>query len=1210
METNEQIKAFRLEDIGGKHVAGAYFNMALENLANTVRYIFTHAGVELELLNALEYSSGKMYKVLGWFYTMNFESKEEKDNIWYNEIKKRLSKFYGYDNYAKVKATKPKLFLDNNKQEKIQQLMFKHIPALGPIMDTVAQYNSNIKKQKSNVLKENDLASIIKGVSFKDCLSALCLIASTLTDIRNFYTHKNPYNDQDSLARQKKEYREIMRYMEKVFTASRRIEKEHNMITTQEMEFLTSCKDLPQLPARYDRVPTGEMDRNGKSIFKMVEREDFYYKISTGNGVDKTLSDFGKLFFGCLFLSRHYARLFVDEERLFKNSPYHYNQNMIMREILTVYHINLPREKRIDPQSTKGALVLDMLNEISKCPKELYELLSKEGRSFFEKKTEIDEEEPVKMIRHSDRFPTLAMRYIDETEMFKDIRFQVRLGKFRFQFYNRQCIDGTMQVRSWQKEINGFGRIQEVEEVRKKKWSKLLQQRENILVEQEYGNIELEQLPNDTADSQPYVTDMRATYHIEANHIGMSWDLKDGMYIPYLKVKQDEAGNNKADVLQLVPMCTMSVYDIPAMLFYQHLYTKSNCVDVPSAEDIIKYKYEAIKAFYHAVSEGSSKSELLTIMKEKGLSKSELTDKIRKYLDTDNLPLKFFKKVEKEKLVKHAIQLLTDIAIDDEKRIKSFKDKKNKIGTSDNKYGKRGYADIRHGKLAQYLAQSLVKWQPTHDNGKDKLTGLDYSKLQAFLATYGQQSDIDMLKEVLMNARLIDSANPHPFIGDVLTKQPLHIEDLYLFYLESELKHTSLLKGELEENRNVDKVLGEIAFSSVNAEKWEKADSVDGYYHNYAKRFLTAGGQDTTVVLPDGLFTEWIIKLLKHDNRKNQQFIKLLSDDKPKNAAYIIQLYYKYVLGDGCQPFYDANNEKFSRAYRPFSVLADVHKGNELQPHYMTADDLSEQLKANLDERINLYVRQSRKLKTPKDKEEMKQVLKRQIDEVSKTEKAIRRYRTGDMVLYMTAKDLLVNILSEQFEETDLQVKERAEKKAKMLKLKNMGMDIEENTGLRFDYRYRTKDGNELKISQEGLSLKNYGNIYRILGDERMETLAQSLIDNGIRETTFAEISSEFANYDKERSEVFKVAHEIEQEAFDKCNLINDTGHTRNSFINMLIRLDYSRDDITLINTIRNAICHNSYQQIRLRELEETNDEDCKLPNIARNMRKAMRNMR
>ena len=944
----------------------------------------------------------------------------------------------------------------------------------------------------------------------------------------------------------------------------------------------------------------------------MVERDDFFYKISTGEGENKTLSDFGKLLFGCLFLTRHYARLFVDEERLFKNSPYGYNQDMIIREMLTIYHINLPKEKRIDPQSTKGALALDMLNEISKCPIELYEVLSAEGKSFFEiKSTESDDDDTVKMIRHSDRFPTLAMRYIDETELFKDIRFQVRLGKYRFNFYERQCIDGTQQVRSWQKEINGFGRLQEVEAEKKKRWKKLIQQRETVMTEQEYGNIELEQLPNDTADSQPYVTDMRTSYYIEANHIGMSWDLKNGMYVPALKVKKDEAGNNKADVVQLAPMCTMSVYDIPAMLFYQYLYQKSENMDLPSAEDIIKNKYEAIKAFYNALSEGVSKSDLLALMKEKGLTMADLTDKIKKYLDTDNLPLKFFKKAEKEKLVRHTIQLLSNIVADVERRVESFKDKKKRIGTPDNKYGKKGYADIRHGKLAQYLAQSLLLWQPTKANGKDKLTGLDYSQLQAFLATYGQQTDILMLETVLKNAKLKDSPIPHPFIGGVLAKQPKHIEELYLYYLESELRHASHLKQQLEENRDIDKNLQEIAFSGANMERWKMAETVDGYYQNYAKRCLVAGGQDTPVVLPDGLFTDWIIKLLKSDNRKNQQFIKLLNDNKPKNATYLIQLYYKYVLEDSCQPFYDANNKQFNRAYRPFSVLADQHKANELLPRFMTANEIAEQLKANLGNKIADYVRQNRKLKTPKDKEEMKLTLKRQIDEVSKTEKTIRRYRTEDMVLYMVAKDLFVKLISEDVIYKDIQVKERAEKKAKTLKLKNMGSDANEYTGLRFDYKYRTKDGNELLISQEGLSLKNYGNIYRALADERMETLALGLLEKGIKATTFAEITSEFANYDKERSEVFKVAHEIEQEAYDKCNLKNDdTGYVRNSFINMLIKLDYSEKDIDLIKSIRNAICHNSYENIDLIELEMTNEEECKLPNIARNMRKAMRNKR
>ena len=50
----------------------------------------------------------------------------------------------------------------------------------------------------------------------------------------------------------------------------------------------------------------------------------------------------------------------------------------------------------------------------------------------------------------------------------------MELGKFRFRFYEKIGVDGEKRMRTLQKEINGFGRLQEIEELRKKEWADML----------------------------------------------------------------------------------------------------------------------------------------------------------------------------------------------------------------------------------------------------------------------------------------------------------------------------------------------------------------------------------------------------------------------------------------------------------------------------------------------------------------------------------------------------------------------------------------------------------------------------------------------------------------------------------------------------------------------------------------------------------------
>ena len=453
----KQPQLFKIDD---KSVVGSYLNVARANFYKTMLHIFASVGIkgiydEEKIMHVLD----ALFKILSGKVT----ELTREQNDWSKHLRLR-----------------------NEQMVKMQQLLFRHLPMLGPIMADIASYKV-YKNKKSNVINDDEL---MRGVSLVECMEVVSLMAACLSDCRNYYTHFNPYNSNEELVKQYKRQEKVAGWLEKVFVASRRIDKKRNCITASEMEFLTGTDHYFQ-KKKIDEEgkPVIKKNKNGEPIINkrtgeyiyemtFIERDEYYFKISgtktvpgTNNHSDKivVLSDFGVIYFCSLFLSKTHIKLLVEQTKLFADgkSPFTEKENNIVREMLGIYRIRTPKGRRLDSKDSKTLLAMDMINELRKCPMQLYDVLSLEGKAFFEDKVVHENEQTQdvsKRLRYTDRFPHLVMRYIDQNELFRRIRFQVRLGHFRFNFYDKVSIDGKDDVRAWQKEINGYGRLQEIEE--------------------------------------------------------------------------------------------------------------------------------------------------------------------------------------------------------------------------------------------------------------------------------------------------------------------------------------------------------------------------------------------------------------------------------------------------------------------------------------------------------------------------------------------------------------------------------------------------------------------------------------------------------------------------------------------------------------------------------------------------------------------------
>lgn len=1248
----------------GKHVYGAYFNMARTNFVKTINYILPIVGVRGN------YSENQINKLIHALLLMQTGRNEEMT--------------------PEQKQWEKKLRLAPEQQTRLQKLLFKHFPVLGPIMADVADHKAYLNKKKSKVQTEDEAFEQLRGVSLPDCLEMIHLMAETLTECRNYYTHKSPYNTPSQLAEQYRHQEIIAKKLDKVVAASRRVLKEREGLSVNEVEFLTGIDHLHLVT------------ENGKKSF--VEYEDFYFSVwgkrdikgITMTGFDgkpttvdskfTALSDFGLLYFCVLFLSKPYAKLFIDEAQLFKFSPFTDNENMVMSEMLSMYRIRTPRLHKIDSRDNKATLAMDIFGELRRCPIELYNLLDpKTGQPFFHdevKRSNSYTPEVSKQLRYSDRFPTLALRYIDETEMFNRIRFQLQLGAFRYKFYDKECIDGRVRVRRIQKDINGYGRLQEVADKRQDKWSDLIQKREeqSVKLEHEELYINLDQFQRDTADSTPYVTDRRPTYNIHANRIGLYWEDSQNpkqfevfdenkIYIPELTINEE----GKAPVKMPSPRCTLSSHDLPAMLFYEYLREQEDD-NISSAEQIIIDYEDDYRRFFKAIVEGSLKPFKRTkefrdyLTKEyPRLRMADIPEKLQLYLCSHGLTFNNKPETVRERLDRLTLQHLEERELRVQRRLEHYQEDRKMIGNKENKYGKKGFADVRHGALARYLAESLMEWQPSKDGkGHDKLTGLNYNVLTAYLATYDSSQVVEdkeliprTIEQVLTEARFIGGSNPHPFIDKVLAHTNRNIEEFYLNYLDEELKHIRSRKQSIMSNAS-NKALAALPF--VHHERTRFRERTEEEIKALAARY-------TTVQLPDGLFTPYIVKLLQEHYADKEELQQALKTDLPEklnpthNASYLISLFYQTVLNDNSQPYYRSDkaytkhNEEggaksftFKRAYELFSILANNRKETfpfELIPLYLTCDEIQQKLSAKLldDEgnpipetgkrgkpatdsqgntiwkrhiysEVDKYAEKltdrdmkigfkgdwndlpkwkQEKIITQREqtRQEMHDALldrmPRLIRNIKNTERILRRYKTQDMVLFLIAKKMFAEIISEQGNEVNW----------KQMRLSKVCNDAFLRQTLTFRVPV-TVGEKTIYVEQGNMSLKNYGEFYRFLTDDRLMSLLDNIVDtikpndDGDLVIRHTDLMSELAAYDQSRSTIFKLIQEIENMVLEKNDSVlnnpEDDGFwakkglpKRNNFASLLELIDrinninLTDDERKLLVAIRNAFSHNSY---------------------------------
>ena len=373
-------------------------------------------------------------------------------------------------------------------------------------------------------MKEAHISDKETEPSPKFYANVLLKMIRQLQVLRNYYTHAihDPYRFNTR----------IIFYMRECFDQSRQLVQERFQLSSDKVAHLV------------------RKDKHG-------EKKNYRYAFEDRN---YGLTEIGLAFFTCLWLPRQQAQLFLKKLTGFKRSEEPHEKATL--EAFTINSIRLPRPRlKSDKQQT--GLINDILNELTRCPKELYPLLKafdkKRFKTTYEHAEELEDDEYINtpvLKRYQNRFFYFAIRYLDP--QWEHLKFHIDLGHYTFHTYD-QVINGVTRIRQWQRHLTTFGHLSDFHED---------QRPDN------YKAITL--TPAQRNDGEIYITNTVPHYHIVDQRVGLkktsvsSW--------PELETHDPNLKNKTPKV---APDYWLSLYELPTIAFYQMLCNRIEGLEPP-----------------------------------------------------------------------------------------------------------------------------------------------------------------------------------------------------------------------------------------------------------------------------------------------------------------------------------------------------------------------------------------------------------------------------------------------------------------------------------------------------------------------------------------------------------------------------------------------------------------------------------------------------
>lgn len=574
------------------------------------------------------------------------------------------------------------------------------------------------------------------------------------------------------------------------------------------------------------------------------------------------LTEQGLFFFISMFLERGNAWLFLKKLTGFKNETTPSFKATL--KVFSAFCLKLPKEK-LENVDYKQSLLMQILPELAKCPPILYNRLSETDKQKFQ--PEISEEakrnleynsinyenidlqklekeigDLVNQKRRSDRFHYFALRFLDELEVFKRVRFQIKLGRLMFSENDVRSKEllGKIQPRKITKTVCAFGKLAEFEN-----------NTESKIIEQFIGYT----------DSWGF-DQFAPHYNMQNNKIAFS--ITDQVKYPILK-KEDEKANEPDGFLSLhlLPKLVLTAILEPEKLdaLIEDFFDKNNDT-ILNIETLYKIKdklnfgsdpkeltrklidynkntaylenKEKIKRTDYTVKMKNRNEKLNEELKKYNLHHSQLPGVVKDYLLNIKKPsiarsintflkaerLAFkqsLKKIDKQRELKHKIKL---------------------------------------GELATTIARDIMNMLIS-EQLKQQLTPPYINKIQNAIAHFGLKKD--ELIEMLTEWKILDQQIGHCFLTKDHIKNSHNVIEFYENYVNEKIKYIDKIKSKTKTVFGIDpntKLSIKLPYKYRKLKEKYKEKTIEGYVKQKQK---------VPVNLPLNLFDETLFAALREN---------------------------------------------------------------------------------------------------------------------------------------------------------------------------------------------------------------------------------------------------------------------------------------------------------------------------------------------------------
>jgi hypothetical protein len=869
--------------------------------------------------------------------------------------------------------------------------------------------------------------------------------------------------------------------------------------------------------------------------------------------------------------------------------------------VLMSFCVKLPHDKFVS-EDLGQALTLDIINELNRCPKTLYGVITEDAKQRFRPELDaqgidnlianstndddrerilddIDYEDYIevltKRVRHSNRFAYFAMRYMEEKNVFDKLRFHIDLGKYEVDNYTKQ-LAGEQTERKVLENAKAFGKLNS------------------------FTDPEVIQLKIDNQQRTGGFEQFAPHYNADNNKIGLS--NKEEMAL--LRPKSNADSKVGFNLKQPLPQAFLSLHELPKIILLEYLQkgkaeemindfillNDTRLMDMTFIEEVKAKLPTDWNEFAKRSDAKKKKAYSDAALKYLWQRKVVLNDVLIDYnLNDKQVPTRILnywlniKEVEDNRSVSDRIKLMK-------------RDCMTRLKVMEKHKSDKSVKTPKVGEMATFLAKDIVDMIVSKEK-KQKITSFYYDKMQECLALFADAEKKALFIQIVTNELKLVENGGHPFLQNINLQQIRKTSQFYEAYLTEKgnkqvqkfnpktnktskideswmmkLFYTKEWKEEIGKQLTVVKLPANKTNIPFTIRQWEEKEKYDlnAWLHNVTAGKNTKDGKKA-VNLPTNLYDDTLCDLLRE-----QLDAKAVDYNPAANYNELLKLWWK-TRDDGTQDFYqsereyDIYDEKLKFDIDSSSHFADYYK-HGLNKAY-------NRLKAERD-----IARRTNNRLPPMERKQVERVFKNTI---AGTEKEIRMLQEEDRMAVLMLEQLMDNSLNLKLSKIETQLNETS----------RIGEKI--NGTLSFDQTGEpiTDKSNPIitKTVIAERKQKNYTELRKYIHDRRLPELFEYVEAD---EVPLEWLQDELRAYNTAKQQVFDSVFMLEKKIIEtdpdglKGLFANPGGQVQTGNIQHKPYVQWLKnkglitdDEKQFVNMVRKCFSHNQFPQRKTMEL-------------------------